>query len=451
MYHCNPLPIIFLAFAPAGDLPSLAEEARVLREILNPLDLRKQCDLQIHQEVALDTIIKVFLTPEYRDRIAVFHYAGHADQDVLLLNSPGSRLPGTDARSFADFLGRQSGLQLVVLNGCLTAEQLPFYKEAGIPSLLGATDEIADTEAHWFAEYFYRSLAAGSIIQRAYAEARDCFHMNRALSHVECPWQLYLRSAEAGNWALPLQEPQHTVPFPVSSPLGTAKVNFDWVSIPRGNFLFGEGETARSRYVSDFAIGRTPVTNAQYQQFVTATGCAAPSHWYGAQFPPDLAQHPVVNVSLLDAQHFCTWAGVRLPTELEWEKAARGTDGRTYPWGSAPPAVHLCNANRTRQGTTPVAEYLAGASPYGCMDMAGNVWEWTSIEWSGTRRRSAHSVPPLQPRHFIVRGGSFQDGFQFTNCSARLDESERCTQSNLGFRVARSLPKQPFSERRAPA
>jgi formylglycine-generating enzyme required for sulfatase activity len=211
------------------------------------------------------------------------------------------------------------------------------------------------------------------------------------------------------------------------------------VIVPRGNFIFGDGKTARSRYVSNFAIGRTPVTNAQYQEFVTATGRHVPNHWHGAQFPPHLAHHPVVNVSLLAAQQFCTWAGVRLPTELEWEKAARGPDGRTYPWGSEPPAANLCNANRTRQGTTPVTECLAGASPYGCTDMAGNVWEWTSTEWPTATRRGAHSSPLPQSRRFIVRGGSFQDGFQFAACSARLDESEHCAQTNLGFRIARSL------------
>ena len=129
-------------------------------------------------------------------------------------------------------------------------------------------------------------------------------------------------------------------------------------------------------YLETYWIARVPVTNSQYKRFVDATGHGMPSHWKDGRIPQGQEQHPVVFVSWLDAQAFCRWAGVRLPAEAEWEKAARGTDRRIYPWGNNKPTDKLCNLSST--DTTPVNSYPAGKSPYGCLDMAGNVWEWTS-------------------------------------------------------------------------
>ena len=133
----------------------------------------------------------------------------------------------------------------------------------------------------------------------------------------------------------------------------------------------------------EFYIGKCPVTNEQYAAFIRATGQAAPGHWKNGQTPADRNGHPVVNVSWKDAVAFGQWLSqasgkvTRLPTEAEWEKAARGSDGRIYPWGNDPPTKELCNFNNNVDGTTPVGQYQAGASPCGALDMAGNVWEWT--------------------------------------------------------------------------
>ena len=147
-----------------------------------------------------------------------------------------------------------------------------------------------------------------------------------------------------------------------------------------------------------------PVTVAQFRMFVEATAYtttaeARGSAWNwtgkweevkGANWAhprgPDSdvkqkADHPVTCVSWHDAMAFCNWAGVRLPTEAEWEKAARGTDGRIWPWGNQKPNKELCNFNMDVGDTTAVGSYPKGASPYGVLDAAGNVWEWTSSLW----------------------------------------------------------------------
>ena len=166
-------------------------------------------------------------------------------------------------------------------------------------------------------------------------------------------------------------------------------IDFDWVTIPTGEFTMGsdkskdsmarDNETPQHRLtLPEYRIARVPVTNAQYQHFVTATGHTAPQHWTNSKNPQGKEEHPVVNVTWHDAQALCEWAKVRLPSEAEWEKAARGTDGRIWPWGDDSPTERHCNFNMNIGDTTPVGNYPDGAGPYDVLDMAGNVWEWTS-------------------------------------------------------------------------
>ena len=176
------------------------------------------------------------------------------------------------------------------------------------------------------------------------------------------------------------------------------------VYVPAGDFLYGENKEMVS--LPAFWIDRTPVTNREFARFVeatgykttaeqTGTGCAnVRGKWEdipGANWrhPGGLAygdiegkaDHPVVQVSWEDAAAYASWAGKRLPSEQEWEKAARGTDGRQYPWGDNEPTFELCNFNKHAGRTTPVGKYSPlGDSPYGCVDMSGNIWEWTAGE-----------------------------------------------------------------------
>jgi len=148
-------------------------------------------------------------------------------------------------------------------------------------------------------------------------------------------------------------------------------LGIELIQIPAGDFLYGVQRKRNN--LPAFNIMVFPVTVAQYRQFCDATGRAMPSapNW-GWQ-----DNHPIVNVSWHDAAAFAEWVGLVLPTEEEWEKAARSTDGREYPWGNHWDASKCCNnVGQSAVQTAPVGRYPAGASPYGVQDMAGNMWEW---------------------------------------------------------------------------
>ncbi|MBI3399481.1 MAG: SUMF1/EgtB/PvdO family nonheme iron enzyme [Deltaproteobacteria bacterium] len=158
----------------------------------------------------------------------------------------------------------------------------------------------------------------------------------------------------------------------------------------RGDFVgydFKKETPQRKVYVKAFYIDRYEVTNAQYKRFIDATGHRPPYHWENGVYPQDKGNYPVINVSMDDAKAYAFWAGKRLPTEEEWEKASRGMDGRIYPWGNEfnPDNVRtaeaflntrLCLRDLT-QFAAPVDEFKNDKSPYGVYDTAGNVMEWT--------------------------------------------------------------------------
>lgn len=160
------------------------------------------------------------------------------------------------------------------------------------------------------------------------------------------------------------------------------------VTIPGGSFVMGTDRELSDKQnhprhevtLSSYRIDKYPVTNAEYARFVAATGHRPPLHWENGRIPPGLELHPVTMVSWYDAKAYAEWAGKRLPTEAEWEKAARGPEGRRWPWGDRMDASRL-NTYYNIGSTTEVTRYEAGASYYGVMDMAGNVSEWTADEF----------------------------------------------------------------------
>ena len=215
------------------------------------------------------------------------------------------------------------------------------------------------------------------------------------------------------------------------------------VRIPAGEFLMGNRETERQPLehlvdVSEFLIDKTAVTWGQFKRFAGATGMFLPPN------PPYWGihdDHPVVFVTWEEAKAYCQWVGGRLPTEAEREKAARGTDGRTYPWGKAEPdpqrAVYRRNWGLV--ATDPVGAHPGGASPYGLLDMGGNVWEWCADWYDDKYYEVSPARDPQGPRTgraHVVRGGSWDSRPGVLSASCRSWGYRGYREGDFGFRCA---------------
>ena len=189
----------------------------------------------------------------------------------------------------------------------------------------------------------------------------------------------------------------------------------------------------------EYLMGKYPVTVRQFAAFVQGTGhrCRAEKD------VKKKGEHPVTKVNWDDAVAFCQWASqrtgrqVRLPSEAEWEKAARGTNGRIYPWGDQAPDAHHCNYNNNVKGTTPVGRYSPlGDSPYGCADMAGNVWEWTgSLDKPYPYNAKDGREDPKDRGMRVLRGGAFYDYLRLVRSGFRVNRNPGSLYASYGFRV----------------
>jgi formylglycine-generating enzyme required for sulfatase activity len=239
----------------------------------------------------------------------------------------------------------------------------------------------------------------------------------------------------------------------------------DMVVIPAGEFLMGttdqqadwvvrtDSQVSRSWmsdeqpqhavYLDAFALDVHPVTVAQYRAFCEATGRQEPP-------PPGwgwLDDHPVVNVTWHDAAAYCSWANKRLPTEAEWEKAARGEEGRLFPWGNDwnPRAAHCAYQHQCEWSgkTAPVGSHPDGISPSGCHDMIGNVWEWCADWYDGSSYRNSLRQNPKGPDSGgarVLRGGAWPDGdLGRLRCATRYDDIPAIWSADGGFRCAQDL------------
>ena len=255
----------------------------------------------------------------------------------------------------------------------------------------------------------------------------------------------------------------------------------EWVSIPQGTFLMGSTpeaanaayEDAKLRssmldrhtfdaelpqhqvYLSAYEISRYEITNAQYRVFVEATNRPTPRGHNGEETWLDETLNadtqPVVGVTWFDAQAFAEWVGGSLPTEAQWERAARGTSARTYPWGDTPPKARQ-HANFARRYNRPVSvgQFPKGESPEGIADLAGNVWEWCLDEHSPTayqRGGSDGSKDPLTLRFRdvlrarVIRGGAWDVGRAFLRSGLRFKFYPLDSTHTIGFRVVRPRPQ----------
>ena len=222
------------------------------------------------------------------------------------------------------------------------------------------------------------------------------------------------------------------------------------VFIPEGSFIMGSSaddpqadedeKPSHEVFLDSFWMDRTEVTNAMYLRCISAGACTPPArspYYENAEY----AKHPAIGISWPQAQNYCQWAKRRLPTEAEWEKAARGTDRRVYPWGNSPPNIDLANFNHQVNETVPVGMNTKGASPYGVLDMAGNAWEWVADGYqaefySHSPQENPISDSPVNRR--VLRGGNWDsnaDGIRVTNrfwaFPGRNDtDGFRCAQSD---------------------
>jgi formylglycine-generating enzyme required for sulfatase activity len=229
-------------------------------------------------------------------------------------------------------------------------------------------------------------------------------------------------------------------------------VAVEQVYVPAGSFMMGsedgrDNEKPPHEVTLDgFWIDRTEVTNAQYAVCVAAGECQPPSEsssdtresYYGN---PEYADYPVIWVSWEDARDFAEWAGGRLPTEAEWEYAARGPDSLVYPWGSnESPSCELLNLTECRSDTAKVGSYPDGASWACALDMAGNVWEWVN-DWYDNYEPGS-DVNPTGPGirdYKILRGGAWNGNGQYTRAAYRLYDLPGGRGNSVGFRVVEPL------------
>ncbi len=214
------------------------------------------------------------------------------------------------------------------------------------------------------------------------------------------------------------------------------------VLVSAGHFLMGsaDGEVdelpPHQVNLPAFYIDKLEVTHGQYQKFLAATGYKPPIDWKGGVMPAKLANYPVVNVTFEDASAYAKWAGKRLPTEAEWEKAARGTDGRTYVWGNSPEGKTTASGAAGKERVQPVGSFADDRSPYGALDMTGNVWEWTS-DWYDAYSGNDSLEIAYGKKYRVIRGGGAIDYYGAVStrrCADRARSVPYGTYDALGFR-----------------
>jgi len=242
------------------------------------------------------------------------------------------------------------------------------------------------------------------------------------------------------------------------------------IKIPTGSFLMGSSPSEiknaqqgvlRSKWIkweqpkhrvelSEYSISKYPITNQEYQVFVKDAKYRVPVNWKDSEFPTGKGNFPVVNVTWNDANAFCSWLRkrtgkqYRLPTEAEWEKAARGIDGRIFPWGNEFDSGGCNTAEANIGQLTPIGQFSpAGDSPFGCSEMIGNVKVWCYDFFTENEYKNRlNTKDPRGPQHGswrVVRGASFTDTYKSAHCSFRNAFDHDAWQKNLGFRVALSL------------
>jgi formylglycine-generating enzyme required for sulfatase activity len=244
-----------------------------------------------------------------------------------------------------------------------------------------------------------------------------------------------------GRTTKPVVIVEHPLPKILSMPAG------DMVLVPEGTFKFGENQEPIS--LPAFYIDKTEVTNRAYADF-----CAAANYQLPKDFPPNQPEYPVVNVSFVDAQRFAAWAAKKLPTGHQWEKAARGTEGWMFPWGNDkdPAKANVypkenIDPNVPPMPVRPATDFALGASPFGALNMVGNVWELVDQEGVASAVALKRFATRMQPaptaddRWYVIRGGSNREPLVDDLIWDSSTVPAKWKYENIGFRCVKDPPK----------
>ncbi len=495
----RPLRLLFVVSNPTNLPEGLApvlveEEVRGLQEAIDPLvqvgnvrvtimpghtglseALASALAQQSYRIIAGETsLVNILRQLESAD---IFHYLGHGHFRRAADSGPGTAALYLE-KTTGDFqVARDDELverlsavhplpHLVFLAACESARrdestEHPFVGlgpkliQAGVPAVVAMQDVVPMELARKLTGDFYRNLLAHGTVDQALNQAR-----------------LLLFDREETDWSIPVlfmrlksgrlfdlskaKDEKPRLPYEPET-----------VVVPEGKFWMGsddEDADANERpghevLLPSYRIGRRPVTNQEYAAFLQhEKGHEAPrkTGWFLREPPAEKLDHPVVGVSWHDARAYCQWLTrqtgrrYRLPSEAEWEKAARGTDGRQYPWG-ADWQDGMCNC--ASEDTTPVGSYPEGASVYGCLDMIGNVQEWTGTLWGSDRKKCAYPYPYrpddgredpdadqiLHRVYRVHRGGSYADDRRKLACFARGRTLSSSASRERGFRVIEEI------------
>jgi formylglycine-generating enzyme required for sulfatase activity len=426
----------------------------------------------------------------------VFHFIGHggfdwaADEGFIALADEEGKIHRLSATQLGRLLADHRSLRLALLNACEGArgsERDVFSSTAtilvrrGIPAVLAMQYEVTDRAAIEVARAFYEALADGWSVDAAVAEARKAVSLAVANTVEWGTPVLYMRSPDGLLFNVQEREATDAIWTDVERKArsGAGRVERkkespalvptpqpfepELILIPAGEFLMGSDpekdkladkyeQPQHTVYLPDYYLAKTPVTNAQYAAFVEATDHKRPEHWKDGKPPRGEEDHPVVYVTWHDTVAYCNWLAqvtgkaYRLPSEAEWEKGARGTDRRIYPWGNEWDPKRCNSSEGGAGGTTPVRAYPEGASPYGLLDMAGNVWEWTRSLWGRDRNKPDFKYPykPDDGRENleagidirrVLRGGAFLANERLVRCAYHNGYGPYGGFSGVGFRV----------------
>ena len=462
-----PLGLLCILSDPADLTPRLDVEAewRLVQAALAPLVAAGAVTLE-----RLEPPTVAALRQQLRRRAAhLIHFIGHGwgdaalQQSGLVFEDATGAAALVDAETLGVILEGNAALRLVFLNACAgarAAEHDAFQGTAqhlvrqGVPVVVAMQFDIVSSRAAALAQEFYRAVADGYPVEAALTEARKALFTADGAPDWATP-VIFTRASD--NRLVATTPPADRSDEQPAPPKPRLPFEPEMVSIPAGAVTMGASAApdAWRQHTVDlpaFGIGKYPITNAEYAAFVRQQPDRRPlqTGWFFTTPPAERLDHPVAGITWHDAAAYCAWLAAqtgrayRLPTEAEWERAARGDDARTYPWGDDAPTPDRGNGG-SRQ-TTPVTATPAGCSAFGVCDLVGNVREWTTTRWGDNVRQPRFLYPYQHDEREaasdrtnelrICRGGAFDDPPALLTCSARTAVHADARFATVGFRVA---------------